>query len=350
MEKQAQVDRVNQARNVLIDELKKNGVIVSAALERAFRVVPRHVLLKGVVDPVEAYANKTIVLKRDEEGRIFEKGRTLSSSTLPILVAAMLESLDLSPRMKILEIGTASGYQTALLAELVGDFSKVYTMEIDKEIAGRAKERLREAGYEGLHVICGDGGYGYSEAAPYDRIIVTAGCSDLSPYWLEQLKEKGSLLVPFCFSRRGGSYPVVKLRKAKGEYRGEFPSKLHNIGFVPLYGDFETLTYDAAIFKVLQTVHQRWFTEIRPENEAAGLVLLTHLYLAHCTERKLSFLKMDGQNIDRLASRIERRWISLRRPTPSDFSLRLLDKETDLQRKGWLFRRENWNIAVYVTK
>ncbi len=342
------VGQINQARNTLTDELKKSGVMLSKEIERAFRVVPRHILLKGVVDPIEAYTNKTIVFKRDEDGIVFEKGRTLSSSTLPILVAAMLEFLDVSSGMKVLEIGTASGYNAALLAEIVGCPSKVYTIEIDKEVTERAQKYLQVAGYGEINVILRDGGYGYQEAAPYDRMIVTAGCSDFSSCWLKQLKEEGSLVCPFSFSKRGGSYPVVRLTKIQGKYLGEFTSGLDSVGFVPLYGDFETLTYDGATFNMLENLRKRWFTETRSREEASGLMLLTHVYVAHCSVVEPSPYEVDGHSIDSLVAKIEKEWVSLGRPTPSDFSLRLLDNKTEPQKGGWLFKRKNWNIVVQI--
>ena len=351
MEKQGNIEQIDQARNALTDGLKQRGIILSNAVECAFRVVPRHVLLQNIVDPIEAYADKTIVFKRDEQGSVFEKGRTLSSSTMPGLVAAMLEFLDVRPGMKVLEIGTASGYNAALLAEIADDPSKVYTIEIDKDVAQRAQRCLREAGYGGIHVIHGDGGYGYVEAAPYDRISVTAGCSDFSPYWLDQLKEGASLIAPFCFSDRGGIYPVLKLTKIGGEYIGEFTSGLCGVGFVPLYGDFETLTYDGAISDVLENMYRRrWSAKARSKDEAHGRLLLAMIHVAHCIEAEQSFLKEDDRSINSLSTEVEKAWISLGQPTPSDFSLRLLNRKTEPQEGGWVFQRENWNILVYAKK
>jgi protein-L-isoaspartate(D-aspartate) O-methyltransferase len=112
----------------------------------------------------------------------------------PYMVAAMTEQLALDqPGKKVLEIGTGSGYQTAVLAELAAE---VVTMEIYQNLAEKAAETLKNLGYKNIHFVVGDGSLGYPPAAPYDGIIVTAGAPRLPQALTEQLAENGRLVIP----------------------------------------------------------------------------------------------------------------------------------------------------------
>jgi protein-L-isoaspartate(D-aspartate) O-methyltransferase len=108
----------------------------------------------------------------------------------------MIEQLELEPGLKVLEIGAGTGYNAALMAYLVGDTGHVITIDIAPDIVQQARHNLAAAGVESVQVICEDGGYGYAEAAPFDRIILTVGSEEISPYWWEQLKLGGRLVLP----------------------------------------------------------------------------------------------------------------------------------------------------------
>jgi protein-L-isoaspartate(D-aspartate) O-methyltransferase len=119
------------------------------------------------------------------------KGQTISQ---PYMVAAMTEQLDLiRPGKKVLEIGTGSGYQTAVLAELADE---VVSMEIYQNLAENAAKILKEIGYNNIHIIVGDGSLGYPPEAPYDAIIVTAGAPHTPKALTEQLADNGRLVIP----------------------------------------------------------------------------------------------------------------------------------------------------------
>src|SRR5262245_59188187 len=153
-------------RQTLIDQLKQNipESILTSKIEEAFRTVPRHVFLPDL--PLnQVYRDDAIVIK--EEG-----GSALSSSSQPSIMVMMLKQLGLEPGHRVLEIGAGTGYNAALMARLVGETGKVTTVDIDEDIAARARKRLTEAGFGQVEVICADGGYGYEDSAPYDRIIV----------------------------------------------------------------------------------------------------------------------------------------------------------------------------------
>ena len=117
-------------------------------------------------------------------------GQTISQ---PFIVALMTELLDLEPEHKVLEIGTGSGYQAAVLAELGG---KVYSIEVIPELAARAGAVLAAEGYFNIELRTGDGGTGWAECAPFDRIIVTAAARDIPPALLDQLRHGGRLVIP----------------------------------------------------------------------------------------------------------------------------------------------------------
>lgn len=117
-------------------------------------------------------------------------GQTISQ---PYIVAFMTEKLDPQANDRVLEIGTGSGYQAAILAEIVAE---VYTIEIVTELCERAKKQLKALNYNNVTVICGDGYRGYKKMAPYDKIIVTAAPKKIPEPLIEQLKVSGKLIIP----------------------------------------------------------------------------------------------------------------------------------------------------------
>ena len=117
-------------------------------------------------------------------------GQTISQ---PYIVAFMTEALDLAPEHRVLEIGTGSGYQAAVLAELARD---VFTIEIVEALAERSRQLLTEIGYRNIHVRAGNGYAGWPEEAPFDRIIVTAAPDEIPPALVQQLKMDGLIAVP----------------------------------------------------------------------------------------------------------------------------------------------------------
>jgi protein-L-isoaspartate(D-aspartate) O-methyltransferase len=130
---------------------------------------------------LEAYADSALPIGH---------GQTISQ---PYVVALMTETLRLSPGDRVLEVGTGSGYQTAVLAEIVAE---VYSVEIIPELHERARRDLRELGYENVHLELGDGSWGLPEHAPYDAIIVTCSTPEVPPALLDQLVEGGRMCIP----------------------------------------------------------------------------------------------------------------------------------------------------------
>jgi protein-L-isoaspartate(D-aspartate) O-methyltransferase len=169
----------------------------------AFRRVPRHLFLPDV-DLDRVYGGSAIPTKHDA------KGNPISSSSEVAIMALMLDALRLERGQRVLEIGAGTGYNAAILAELVGA-DNVVTVEIDPEIADEARGHLRAAGHDAVRVETVDGWTGWPDGAPYARLELTAATQDISPHWVEQLEERGVLVAPLLL--RPNAQALVALRK-----------------------------------------------------------------------------------------------------------------------------------------
>lgn len=178
---QAQTDETwRAARERLVSEqLVPQGIRDSATLE-AMRAVPRHEFVPED-QRARAYHDTPLPIGH---------GQTISQ---PAVVAFMTQAIRLRPGMRVLEVGTGSGYQAAVLAAAGAE---VWTIEIFRELAEEAKARLARLGYDGVRVRHGDGYAGWPEAAPFDAIVVTAGADSIPPALLEQLAPGGRLVMP----------------------------------------------------------------------------------------------------------------------------------------------------------
>lgn len=188
----------------MVDRLKER-LIRDPRIEAAFRAVPRHMFVPGIA--IETVYSGDVI-----PTRFNEKKQPISSSSEVAIMAVMAEQLDLAEGHRVLEIGAGTGYNAAILAQLVGEVGRVTTIDIDAEIAAEAREHLDSAGYARVRVETGDGWLGLPERAPYDRIELTASTSDLSPAWVEQLADDGILLVPL--QMRTGFQLIVAFRKS----------------------------------------------------------------------------------------------------------------------------------------
>ncbi len=210
---------------VLVDDLKKRELIQSPRVEAAFRAVPRHFFVPGT--PLEeVYSDRAIAAKQDQDGQ------WLSSSSQPAIMAIMLEQLDLQPGQRVLEIGAGTGYNAALMAHIVGETGQVIAVEIDEDLTQAARTHLAAAGFAQVRAVCTDGGYGYPEAAPFDRIILTVGAPDILPAWWEQLKPGGRIVLPLALR---GSMKSIAFERT-GDHLTSLSVK--DCGFIPLRGDF----------------------------------------------------------------------------------------------------------------
>lgn len=204
-----------RARDRMVrEEVEARGIRDPRVLE-AMRAVPRHMFMPTALER-EAYGPSALPIG---------SGQTISA---PQMVGLMTEALALTGEERVLEIGTGSGYQAAVIAHIT---RSVITVERHPELARRAQRVLRELGLEGVVVKVGDGTQGYAGAAPYDRIVVTAAAPGVPPALFDQLKEGGILVAPV-----GTRAEQTLMRYTKhGEAFDEEP--LCRCVFVPLVGD-----------------------------------------------------------------------------------------------------------------
>ena len=187
---------------------------LSPQVMAAMAEVPRHRFVPEAMQPY-AYANGPLSIGR---------GQTISQ---PYIVALMTDLLAVGPADRVLEVGTGSGYQTAVLAGLV---AKVYTIERVEALAEAAWARLREMGYDNVVSCVGDGYLGWPEHGPYDAIIVTAGAEELPEPLVEQLKPGGRLVIPVDARWMGQDLQLVR-KDEKGKVARE---SVLPVAFVPL--------------------------------------------------------------------------------------------------------------------
>ena len=203
-------------KNMVETQLKARDIYDEDVLEVMERV-PRHEFLTQYIE--QAYDDHPVPIGY---------GQTISQ---PYIVALMTQSLEPEENDKVLEIGTGSGYQAAVLAELV---KEVYTIEIVKPLAEDAEERLKRLGYDNVFVKHGDGYFGWEEHAPFDKIIITAAANHIPPPLLEQLKDSGKLIVPLGSMLRFQTLTLVT--KKDDDLDTEF---ITGVRFVPMTGEIE---------------------------------------------------------------------------------------------------------------
>jgi protein-L-isoaspartate(D-aspartate) O-methyltransferase len=210
-----------------------------ASLERERdRMVAGEIVARGVEDPLvleamravprEDFVPADLVEYAYEDGPLpIGYGQTISQ---PYIVAAMTAAARVRPGDRVLEIGTGSGYGAAVLSEIAGE---VYTVERIERLADSARDRLAVLGYGNVHVRCGDGTLGWSEHAPYDAIIVTAGGPTVPPALLDQLKPGGRLVMPLGSELRAQRL-IRRTRTGPEAYTHD---DLEWVAFVPLIGE-----------------------------------------------------------------------------------------------------------------
>jgi protein-L-isoaspartate(D-aspartate) O-methyltransferase len=204
----------------LIMELRRLGV-TSASVLGAIERVPRELFVpEQFLD--QAYENIALPIG---------EGQTISQ---PLIVGLMTQALELTDRMKVLEIGTGSGYQTAVLSWIC---RRVYTIERHKSLLKPTEERFRKLGLSNVTAIAGDGSRGWPEQAPFDRIIVTAAARKMPDKLMAQIAIGGSMVIPIG-ERTSEQYVVRVRRTGESEYQNE---KLWPVRFVPLVSNGDTI-------------------------------------------------------------------------------------------------------------
>jgi len=206
-----------EERKNLVEKLRSEGYVKSEAVEKAMLKIRRHEFVPEW-QKVQAYRDVPLFIGH---------GQTISA---PHMVALMTENLDIREDSKVLEIGSGSGYQTAIIAEIATK-GRIYSIERIPGLVDISRWNLGRAEYKNVHVFYGEGTKGYGEEAPYDRIIVTAGAPRIPNALIEQLKDRGKMVIPVG----GRMYQELKLVEKRGK-----KLNIKNLGgcmFVPLVGE-----------------------------------------------------------------------------------------------------------------
>lgn len=211
-------DTYGPARLRMVEELIAAEGIQNEKVLDAMRTVPRHLFVRAALRPM-AYFDQSLDIGHKQ---------TISA---PFIVAYMTEVLDPQTTDKVLEIGTGSGYQAAVLSGLV---SEVYTIEIVEPLGRRAESQLKALKYDNVHVRVGDGYLGWAEHAPYDKIIVTCSPEDVPVPLVEQLREGGRMIIPLG-ERYQQVFHLLEKRDGKLEQTRLLPTL-----FVPMTGKAES--------------------------------------------------------------------------------------------------------------
>ncbi len=210
-------EREAEREHMVQADIQARGVEDESVL-RAMRRVERHRFVPDSLQPL-AYADHPLPIGEDQ---------TISQ---PYIVALMTELLSLRPEDRVLEIGTGSGYQAAVLAEIARE---VYTIEIIPSLAESAEKRLKELGYQNVWVRTGDGYLGWPEQAPFDAIIVTAAPDEIPKPLIDQLKVGGRMVIPV------GDFPAQTLYLIRKTESGIEKEEIIPVRFVPMTGLAQT--------------------------------------------------------------------------------------------------------------
>ncbi|MFE1507819.1 methyltransferase, FxLD system [Streptomyces sp. NPDC058726] len=224
---------LDDLRNQLVDEIIAKRPL-PATIEHALRTVRRDLHLPGL-DPATAYTNRAVTIKDNPNGPL-----ALSCASVPSTVAMMLAQLDPQPGDHILEIGAGTGYNAALLAELVGPDGQITTIDIDPGVALHARQALNRTDYEHVRVMERDGLKGAPEHAPYTRVIATVGLWDIPASWWQQLADGGRLVLPLRW--RGQTRSVALTRHGNTLVSDD----MELCGFVPIIGQHGEHTTELA--------------------------------------------------------------------------------------------------------
>lgn len=210
----------DKQRIAMVEDLKHRGIIKSEAVYNAMFNVPRHIFLSE-----ETWHRAYI-----DSPQPIDKGQTISA---PHMNAMMCEYLEIEPGNKILEIGTGSGYQAALLSYLVGDSGTIYTIERFEELNRNAKKIFQQLLLSNIVSLIGDGSLGLKDYAPYDRILVTAAAPDISNILMEQLSPKnGIMCIPV--GERQSDQDLYLVKRHQETFT---KTKICKVIFVPLIGE-----------------------------------------------------------------------------------------------------------------
>ena len=207
---------LGEARKRMLERDLKGRDIRDPKVLEIMGKVPRHLFVEPSLKS-KAYADHPLPIG---------EGQTISQ---PYIVALMTQILKIQPGERVLEIGTGSGYQAAVMAELT---AQVYTIEIIEPLTQQAAQRLKQLGYDKVRVKYGDGYFGWEEAAPFDAIIVTCAANHIPPPLIKQMKEGGRLIIPLGSTTYFQNLTLLTKKMGKTDVQ-----HLLGVAFVPMTGE-----------------------------------------------------------------------------------------------------------------
>jgi len=329
-------DLVSKYQRQLLDQAQQTyqDTPISEATVRAFLATPRHLFVRHYRERASKewrdvnasnltehlatlYADNPLTLFGDDDNNV------PSTISQPSFVLRMLDLLQVRPGHAVLELGAGSAWNAALIGRLVGPSGRVVTLEIIPEVAARAAATIAELDITNVHVVSADGGDGYAERAPYDRIIFTAGTYDLPRPLYDQIRSGGLMLV--VIKDAGGGDNLFLLEKVDDHFESRYAMPC---GFVQLTGKYKVDTLDPGPVDALP----QWSALKEKEiGDSASLVLARDDELisygnAKATERLL---------------RLIHRWVDLGMPTASSFGVRVFrgDRPLTARDDQWIVKR-----------
>jgi protein-L-isoaspartate(D-aspartate) O-methyltransferase len=240
---------VREHMDAFVQEMEHRRCLEPAWLREALYRVPRHLFIEQyyemgdsehwvTVDQAQLTEENLEAIYSDR-GLMIREPPDHSAASQPALVLAMLCDLEVEEGQRVLEVGTGSGWNAGLLAYRAGEDELVHSIDLQPDLVEKARAHLRAAGFPDVQLRAGDGGYGWPERAPFDRIMATVGCPDIPRAWREQLAEGGILLVPLKISGVGD--PLLRLEKRASRLEGRF---VGYSAFMTLQGAFGLDTED----------------------------------------------------------------------------------------------------------
>ncbi len=359
----------------LAAQLRERGAFTSLWIEDAILRIPRHKFIRKHYEPgpqgkfAEVYCHEPtddqLQVIYSDRGLLLKTPPDESSASQPSLVVGMLQDLRLSEGDKVLEIGTGSGWNAGLMTIGTGRADLVRSVDLQPEIVQEARQSLDTVHLHGVKLREADGGEGWPEEAPFDRIIVTVGVPEIPPLWFSQLGEDGVLLLPFKVGGVGD--PILRLQKQREKTTGRFTRWA---GFGTLRGRFHSAESDhlrrsqnEEIRSLLErepvtlempqpvdincvfffTISGRTFNAVLDERGALGP--RPAVYDQHagsifvCSKKPELVVYGNHDNIGRLRE-LQSEWISIGKPSIADFNVEVVT-EDDAQNLSWSIRRQD---------
>jgi len=361
-----------------VQEMEDKGYLEPEWLRTTLYAVPRHLFIEQYYERGEDerwitvdqahLTEENLAAVYTDRGLMIRDVPNHSAASQPGLVLAMLRHLEVEEGQRVLEVGTGSGWNAGLLAYRAGQDELVHSIDLQPDLVERARAHLRAAGFPGVQVRAGDGGYGWPERAPFDRIVATVGCPDIPPAWRAQLVEGGLLLVPFKISGVGD--PLLRLDKRDGRLAGRF---VGYSAFMTLQGAFGFDAEDWLLPPWNPSIEALLETEPQEVSlaERVGVDCLFYLRLAgmrfralldekrklgfprrllYCPQwdallspaRKEATVEIHGDpGLGEAVAAGLRAWVELGRPRFTDYRVEVLDGSSEDAVGGWVVRRPN---------